>query len=242
MYAIMSILADTMSVVFDGELKDGALLVIGKDQIGIEFVEGTDKVPHVMTKEEAKLMAKYEVEKRMSRFSTKPDISKYDHTYNGLLRVRIGNTYSDDGNRISIGDIKDGTTIEERMDEVLIAIFEKMESYRIQREAREEKARIEAEERGRAEERKQRISEEKDKTRELISCARRHRIAMEIREYVSAMREADSPEYSPEWAEWALEKADWYDPVTAREDELLGNNVDLKKEKQNSRSFWNGYY
>lgn len=241
MYSIMSILAEAMSV-FDGGLKDGSLLVIGKDQIGIEFVEGTDKAPHVMTKEEAKQIAKYEADKRLSRFSPRPDIPKYDHTHNGLLRVRIGNTYSNDGNRISIGDIKDGTTLEERMDEVLIAIFEKMESYRIQREAREKKARREEEERRREEERKQRISEEKDKTRELISCARRHRIAMEIREYVSAMREAESPKYSPEWAEWALEKADWYDPVTAREDELLGKNVELKKEKKNNRSFWNGYY
>ena len=126
------------------------------------------------------------------------------------------------------------------MDEILIAIFEKMESYRISREAREERARIEAEEKKRAEERKQRMSEEKDKTRELISLARRHKIAMEIREYVSAMREAESPDYNPEWADWALKKADWYDPVIAREDELLGTTVDLKKEKQNYRSYWNG--
>lgn len=239
MFTIMNILAEAMSV-YDGKLKDGSLLVIGKDQIGIEFVEGIDKVPHVMTKEETKLMAKYEADKRIKRYSPRPDIPKYDHSHNGLLRVRIGNTYSDDGNRISIGDVKDGIKLEDRMDEVLIAIFEKMESYRIRREAREEKARIEAEEKRRAEERKQRISEEKDKTRELISLARRHKIAMEIREYVSAVREAESPDYNPEWADWALKKADWYDPVIAREDELLGTTVDLKKEKQNYRSYWNG--
>lgn len=239
MFTIMNTLAEAMSV-YDGKLKDGSLLVIGKDQIGIEFVEGTDKVPHVMTKEETKLMAKYETDKRLKRYSPRPDIPKYDHSHNGLLRIRIGNTYSDDGNRISIGDVKDGIKLEDRMDEVLIAIFEKMESYRIRREAREEKARIEAEEKRRAEERKQRISEEKDKTRELISLARRHKIAMEIREYVSAMREAESPDYNPEWADWALKKADWYDPVIAREDELLGTTVDLKKEKQNYRSYWNG--
>ena len=64
--------------------------------------------------------------------------------------------------------------------------------------------------------------------------------AMEIREYVSAVREAESPDYNPEWVDWALKKADWYDPVIAREDELLGTTVDLKKEKQNYRSYWNG--
>ena len=239
MFTIMNTLAEAMSV-YDGKLKDGSLLVIGKDQIGIEFVEGIDKVPHVMTKEETKLMAKYEADKRIKRYSPRPDIPKYDHSHNGLLRVRIGNTYSDDGNRISIGDVKDGIKLEDRMDEILIAIFEKMESYRISREAREERARIEAEEKKRADERKQRISEEKDKTRELISLARRHKIAMEIREYVSAVREAESPDYNPEWADWALKKADWYDPVIAREDELLGTTVDLKKEKQNYRSYWNG--
>ena len=239
MFTIMNTLAEAMSV-YDGKLKDGSLLVIGKDQIGIEFVEGIDKVPHVMTKEETKLMAKYEADQRIKRYSPRPDIPKYDHSHNGLLRVRIGNKYSDDGNRISIGDVKDGIKLEDRMDEILIAIFEKMESYRISREAREERARIEAEEKKRAEERKQRISEEKDKTRELISLARRHKIAMEIREYVSAVREAESPDYNPEWADWALKKADWYDPVIAREDELLGTTVDLKKEKQNYRSYWNG--
>ena len=239
MFTIMNILAEAMSV-YDGKLKDGSLLVIGKDQIGIEFVEGIDKVPHVMTKEETKLMTKYEADQRIKRYSPRPDIPKYDHSHNGLLRVRIGNKYSDDGNRISIGDVKDGIKLEDRMDEILIAIFEKMESYRISREAREERARIEAEEKKRAEERKQRISEEKDKTRELISLARRHKIAMEIREYVSAVREAESPDYNPEWADWALKKADWYDPVIAREDELLGTTVDLKKEKQNYRSYWNG--
>lgn len=74
----------------------------------------------------------------------------------------------------------------------------------------------------------------------MISLARRHKVAMEIREYVTAMRDAESAEYNPEWADWALKKADWYDPVIAREDELLGTTVDLKKEKQNYRSYWNG--
>lgn len=240
MYSIMTILADVMSD-FDGELENGAFLVIGKDKIGIEFVEGVDKTPHVLTKEEAKLMTKYEAEKGVKRFAIKPNIQKYDHTYNGLLRIRIGNTYSSDGNRISIGDIRDGATLEERMDEVFIAVFEKMDSHRIQREIQEEKARKEAEEKRIAEERKKRISDEKDKTRELIACARRHKIAMEIREYVRAMREAESTKYNSEWAEWALKKADWYDPVVAEEDELLGNTVDLKKE-QKPISFRNGFY
>jgi hypothetical protein len=128
------------------------------------------------------------------------------------------------------------------MDEIMIAVFEKMELHRIRREDEEEKARRQEEEKRRAEEHWQRISEEKDKTRELIARARRHRVAMEIREYVSAMLKAEWEEYSSEWAEWALKKADWYDPVTEREDELLGKDIDLKKQEQKTRPYWNGFY
>ncbi len=241
MYGIMDLLVQGISP-FGGSMKDGAILIIGKDQIGIEFVEGTDKVPHVLTKEEAKQLAEYNDAKRWKRYASMPNIKKYDNQYNGLLRIRIGNTYYGEGDRISIADSKEGLRLEDRIDEMLIAVFEKMEAHRIRREAEEEKERKREEEKRRAEERKQRISEEKDKTRELVSCARRCRIAMEIRNYVSAMREAESAEYSSEWAEWALKKADWYDPVISREDELLGDYFDLEKQEQKPKSFWDGFY
>ena len=227
---------------FGGKMKEGAFLEIGKDRIRIEFAEGTDEVPHVLTKEEAKQLAKYNDEKRWGGYASKPNIRKYDHPYNGLLRVRIGNTYYGEGDRISIGDSREGIHLEDRMDEIMIAVFEKMELHRIRREDEEEKARRQEEEERRAEEHRQRISEEKDKTRELIARARRHRVAMEIREYVSAMLKAEWDEYSSEWAEWALKKADWYDPVTEREDELLGKDIDLKKQEQKTRPYWNGFY
>ena len=240
-YGIMDILVQGIAP-FGGKMKEGAFLEIGKDRIRIEFAEGTDEVPHVLTKEEAKQLAKYNDEKRWGGYASKPNIRKYDHPYNGLLRVRIGNTYYGEGDRISIGDSREGIHLEDRMDEIMIAVFEKMELHRIRREDEEEKARRQEEEKRRAEEHWQRISEEKDKTRELIARARRHRVAMEIREYVSAMLKAEWEEYSSEWAEWALKKADWYDPVTEREDELLGKDIDLKKQEQKTRPYWNGFY
>ena len=48
-------------------------------------------------------------------------------------------------------------------------------------------------------------------------------IACNIRAYANAM--ASKPNLTndeQEWIEWALKKADWFDPVIAREDELLG--------------------
>ena len=40
----------------------------------------------------------------------------------------------------------------------------------------------------------------------------------EIREYIQAMIDSGNEDITPEWIEWALKKADWYDPSIATED------------------------
>ena len=70
--------------------------------------------------------------------------------------------------------------------------------------------------------------------KELVNKAEDYRIAKEIREYIQAMIDSGNEDITPEWIEWALKKADWYDPSIATEDEYLGKRQHekmLKKRK-----------
>jgi len=155
---------------FGGRATKNFDIAIGKDIVEIEIVEGKDDIPHVMTKEEAKQLVEYNDAKRRGRYAWEPKIPKYDHPYNGRLRVRIGDNRWNH-TRVSFGDDKDGTLLEDQFGEILITIFEKAEKERIDRERREEEQRRIEEERRRAEERRQRIELEKKKTETLIRDA-----------------------------------------------------------------------
>lgn len=70
--------------------------------------------------------------------------------------------------------------------------------------------------------------------KELVNKAEDYRIAKEIREYIQAMIDSENEDITPEWIEWVLKKADWYDPSIATEDEYLGKRQHekvLKKRK-----------
>ena len=50
-------------------------------------------------------------------------------------------------------------------------------------------------------------------------------------------------ENTQRWVEWAKEKADWYDPLIAKEDELLGrrdhkSDKEQKQLKKRHSYFW----
>lgn len=197
-------------------------VAIGKDVVEIEIVEGKDDVPHVMTKEEARKMVEYNDAKRHGRYAWEPKIPKYDHPYNGRLRIRIGDQRWNH-TRASFGDDKDGELLEDQLGEILITIFEKAELGRVDRERREEEQRRIEEEKRRAEERRQRIELEKKKTETLIKEAEDYHIAQTIRLFAEARASLfpDNVEIK-KWADWALKKADWIDPTVQTDDEYLG--------------------
>ena len=82
---------------------------------------------------------------------------------------------------------------------------------------------------------------------ELENIAKDYQIACEIRNYIAALiHRGGLTEPDIEWIEWAKKKADWYDPIVAREDEYLGkrdhsqaaeDKVIIKK-KQRSTFDW----
>lgn len=104
----------------------------------------------------------------------------------------------------------------------IIELYEKSEENRIERERREAEQRRREEETRRREELRKRKETEIKRTKELANKAEDYRIATEIRALIFAMIEKGDEEATPEWIEWAKEKADWYDPTVAREDEYLG--------------------
>lgn len=72
--------------------------------------------------------------------------------------------------------------------------------------------------------------------KELVNKAEDYRIAKEIREYIQAMIDSENEDITPEWIEWALKKADWYDPSIATEDEYLGKRQHEKSAEEKEKS------
>ena len=86
---------------------------------------------------------------------------------------------------------------------------------------------------------KARKEQEKIKTKKLFSDAEKFDKATIYRNYIAAteqkaIRENNLTEELKDWIKWANQKADWFDPFTNKEDELLNDNdrVEFHKPKQ----------
>ena len=55
-------------------------------------------------------------------------------------------------------------------------------------------------------------------------------------ENIQAMIDSGNEDITPEWIEWALKKADWYDPSIATEDEYLGKCQHEKSAEEKEKS------
>lgn len=201
-----------------GSVEDDLSLRIRKEPMRLEVVEGQDKVPHVITKEEAKALLKYQDEKRHHSWASEPQIRKYDYVFNGRLRISVRQArYFRDTDKVNV---------ESRLGEILIELYEESEKVRLERVAKEEEARRQAEAERRKEERRKRYNLEVDRTIELENAAQDFQLAYRIRAYVKAVEASrDQGEMDAEtaaWVEWAMKKADWFDPTVARDDELFG--------------------
>ncbi len=197
-----------------GSVNDDLSVRIRSDVVRIRVVESEDKVKHELTKKEAQELIQYEDEAKRNKWASKPRIRQFDYVYNGRIRIVFGEkNYIRDSEK---------EKLEDRLGDILIALYEKSEDNRIARERREEEQRRREEEARRKEELRRRKEAEITRTKELINKADDYRIALDIRAYINAAVESGSEEATSEWIEWARKKADWYDPTIAREDEYLG--------------------
>jgi len=103
------------------------------------------------------------------------------------------------------------------------ALREKEERRQIDEQHRkyEEEIRIEKE-------RKERIEKERSDFKQLINQAKRLQVATFLRQYIDVVEErlqssGSIADEMIQWVKWARMKADWYDPLVNKEDELLGN-------------------
>ena len=211
-----------------GSINSDLSVRIRGDIVRFRMVESQDQVKHEMTKQEAQALVKYNDDIKNHRWASKPQIRKYDKVYNGKLRIVFGErSYIRDTN---------SEKLEDRLGDILVTLYEKAEENRIVREACEETERKRVEETRRREENRQRKEQEIRLVKELVNKAEDYRIAKEIREYIQAMIDSGNEDITPEWIEWALKKADWYDPSIATEDEYLGKRQHEKSAEEKEKS------
>jgi len=217
-----------------GHVNDDLSVKIKKDNVRFKFAEGQDKVKHELTKKEARELMEYNDAIKQHHYASKPQIRQWDNVYNGKLRIIFGDHKY----------IRDNATekLEDRLGDILIALYEKAEENRKDRERREEQQRKHEEEARRREEHKKRKELEILRTKELANKAEDYRIACDIRAYIAAVVNSGN-EMDSEWIMWAKQKADWYDPTIALEDEFLGKREHgkSKEEKELGKQGYNTY-
>ena len=196
-------------------LSDDLKFIVNGECVSITATEATDQIAHVLTKEENLQMLTYEDARRRRSYASKPNIRKYDHIYNGRITVGIHGTRLFRDNKSS--------TLEERLGEMVIALYEASDTVRQQREEWEEKERQRQEETRKRELRRTQYNHEVEQTEALVNAADDFAIACKIRAYVAAVEAlGDKNDETTAWIEWAKKKADWYDPVIARKDAFFG--------------------
>lgn len=215
------------------ELTSDLKFAMGQEAVTLTFSEAADRVPHIPTKEENLKLLKYEEERKKYSWASKPQIRKYDAIYNGRLSVSINGakTFRDCRSYV----------LEDRLGDIMLAIYEEAERLKQARLAREEAERQRQEQERKREEFRRRYNTEVDRTQALVNCAADYETACRIRSYVSAMERAQPDQDFSEWASWARSKADWYDPTIAKEDELFGkreHGIDQEKKEPKHKGYW----
>jgi hypothetical protein len=217
------------------EINDNLHFSIGEDSILLRFSEATTEVRHELTREEKMAQLQYEDDMKRRGWGYKPHIRKYDHLYNGRVSVGIGE-------KRRIRDSNVGL-LEDRLGEILIAIFVGINNEKSARLQREEDARRKEEERRRKEEFARRYNEEVAKTLALQNQAEDYAIACKIRALIAAVEAKDPDSHATrEWIAWATDKADWFDPTIAKDDEFLGTRDHSKSEEKKQLAEKRSYY
>lgn len=133
--------------------------------------------------------------------------------------------------------------MEQRLGEILIAIFVAIHDAKLAREAREEKERKRLEEEQRKKDYQKRYNEEVARTLALQNQAEDYDMACKIRALIAAVESREELSKSmQQWLPWARKKADWYDPTISAVDEFFGKrkhgeSAEEKKPKE-MRYYW----
>ncbi|EQD58469.1 hypothetical protein B2A_04353, partial [mine drainage metagenome] len=166
--------------------------------------EAQDQTRHINTKEEDRQLLAYETQGKSYLYASKPNIRKYDYSYNERLRITVRKSFRD----------CTSYALEDKLGEILIQVYEAANALRTDREAREEGERKREGKERLDEERRLLYRTEFERTLALKELAEDYDIACKIRRYVMAVEASSSPsEATSAWVGWARAKADWYDPT-----------------------------
>lgn len=220
-----------------GEVNKDFSLTIRDEHVELEIEELKDQAKHELTKEEAKQLSEYEDRKKVFTYASKPNIKKYDYVYNGKLKITCGN-------RKYIRET-DKVKLEDKLGDIIIKLYEQSEEVKIERLAREERERKYQEEEERKEKIRNAKKNEAQKVKKLLNLAEDYRIACEIRNYINAISSQDNlSNEMKDWIKWANKKADWFDPIIDKEDEILGKreHEESLENKNNKLNKYGSYY
>ncbi len=223
--------AEPLGISMDDELR----FCCGQDAVQLRFSEATTEVLHELTKEEKLAKLQYEDDMKQRGWGYKPNIRKYDHIYNGTVSVGVGEKRRFRDSKSSI--------LEQRLGEILIAVFVAINDAKLAREEREEKERKRLEEEQRKRDYQKRYNEEVARTLALENQADDYDMACKIRALIAAVESQEEiSESMQQWLSWAKEKANWYDPTISAKDEFFGKrkhdqSAEEKKPKE-MRYYW----
>ena len=105
------------------EVKDDFTVIIGgKDEVPSDVLELKDRVKHEITKEEQKDLDEYEIDLKIRPYSAfKPRIRKYDHPYNGKLKIE----FKDYPYHAYVKDTNKGQ-LEDKISEIIINFYKEI--------------------------------------------------------------------------------------------------------------------
>lgn len=216
-------------------ITDDMKFVVCGETVSVSVTETQSKISHVLTANEQHAMLVYQDAQKHGKYASKPNIRKYDYFYNGTLNLRVANKRSFSDNKTY--------SLEDRLGDILISMYEAAERIRVERLAAEEAERKRKEEQAKREERRERYNAEVQRTNALMNASEDYAAACKIRAYVAAVEDRkDISEDEHSWIGWAKQKADWLDPTISRKDEYFGvrkHNEDAdRKELKESYSLY----
>lgn len=223
-YRILNAINKTLEPL-GGTINEDLSFSVYGETVYVSFSEAKNKSEHIPTKEETMALLKYEEEKKRYSWASKPQIRKYDYTYNGHLRMNIyGDSFVRDSSNHSVEDY---------LGNIIIKMYEAANHIKQRRLAVEEAERKRREIENRKMQFLELYNQEVDKTNALVNAASDFETAQKIRSYIEAVSVSMSQSAeTEEWIAWARAKADWFDPAIAAKDKFFGERQHNKPEKE----------
>lgn len=187
---------------------------IHNERINYTLNEKYILIDHVITQHEAHELAKYEKSHKRNIYVSQPTIPLNDYKFTGnLLFYAKKNSFIKDSQNAKL---------EDKLDRILIQLFQQSNVIIKERFEKEEKVRREREEWHQRNLPALNFNVEIEQLNTLFQEIQDFEIAERIRTYVDYVQQKDYQHKKADWISWANAKADWYDPTIHKNDNQFG--------------------